>query len=820
MAKISGSRNILINLGIIIFFIILAYAYMSPLLEGKVLQMPDIEHHKGMSKELADYRNETGDEAVWTDSMFGGMPGYLISVVYPGNLSKYVAGNIRKMFTTASFLILYMLGFYTLLLSLRMNRWLSLVGAVAFGFSSYLLIIIGAGHMSKANAIAWMVPTIAGVLLTFRGKYLGGALLFSFAFSLELLSGHLQITYYGFLMLVIYVIIQLIYAVKEKALSKYFKAVLFLAAGAIIAVGMNFSRLYTTWEYSKHTIRSPSELTSNKTNQTSGLDKDYVVQWSEGIDETLTLLIPNFMGGSTSTSAPADGKTFQLLRQNNVKNPRNVVKSVIMYHGDKPATAGPYYFGAIVLFLFILGLFVVKGPIKWWLLSATIISIVLSWGKYVMGLTSFLLDYLPLYNKFRAPEMTLVIAEVAMPLLAFWALNDIISGKVDKKDFKKGFTWAFALTGGLSFLFFIAPGLAGNFSAPFDSNYYPEWLTPGIIADRKAMLKTDALRTLIFVALSAGLLYFWNLKKVNKSVLIAGLGFLILIDLWTVDKRYLNNNNFVSKRQAENPFPIMPVDKAILKDKDISYRVLPLQNPFQDARTSYYHKNVGGYHAAKMRRYNEFIEHELVPEMSLMIQGLKASSPPDSIFAPLSGINMMNTKYIIYDLNSAPLLNPEALGNAWFVNGFQLVNNADEEIVALKDFSPAAEAIIDKRFAQFVEGKTFHKDSSGYIKMNQYEPNYLKYTAKASSEQLAVFSEVYYDKGWEAFIDGKQVPHFRVNYVLRALVMPAGEHTIEFKFKPKSYYTGNKISLASSLLLILAIIGYSFSEYKKWRRKE
>ena len=819
MVKKTGSRDVLFHIGIFIFFIILAYAYMSPLLEGKVLKTPDIEHWKGMSKELVDYRNETGKEALWTDSMFGGMPGYLISVKYKGNIASSLHQIYHKIFPFASMLILYLIGFYILLSSLKMNRWLSLIGAIAFGFSSYFLIILGAGHNSKASAIGYLPIVIAGVLMAFRGKPIKGGLLFALAFSLELLSSHLQITYYGFLMLAIYVIIQFIYAVKEKALAVFFKALLFLAAGAIIAVGMNFSRLYTTWEYSKHTIRSPSELTSNKTNQTSGLDKDYVVQWSEGIGETLTLLIPNFMGGSTSTGAPANGETYQLLRQHNIKNPRNVVNSVIMYHGDKPGTAGPYYFGAIVLFLFILGLFVVKGPIKWWLLSATVVSIVFSWGKNVMGLTSFLLDYLPLYNKFRAPEMTLVIAEIAMPLLGFWALNDIIAGKVDKKEFKKGFTWAFALTGGLSFLLFIAPGMAGSFSAPFDSNY-PDWLMPGILADRKAMLKADALRTFLFVALGAGLLYFWHLKKVNKTVLFVGLGFLILIDLWAVDKRYLNNDNFVSKRQAENPFPEMPVDKAILKDKAISYRVLPLQNPFQDARASYYHKNVGGYHAAKLRRYNEFIEHELVPEMSLMIQGLRASSPPDSIFAPLSGINMMNTKYIIYDLNSAPLLNPDALGNAWFVNGYKMVNNADEEIAALKDFNPAQEAIVDKRFAQFVEGKTFHKDTTGSVKLVEYEPNYLKYTAKASSEQLVVFSEVYYDKGWEAFIDGKQVSYFRVDYVLRALVMPAGEHTIEFKFKPKSYYVGNKISLASSLLLILAIVGYGFSEYKKWRKKE
>ncbi len=815
MSKITGSRNVLFHLGVILFFIILAYAYMSPLLEGKVLVRPDIEHFKGMSKELSDYREETGKEAIWTDSMFGGMPGYLISVIYPGNLTKYISRGIWKLFSIASFLILYMLGFYILLSSLKINKWLAVVGAIAFGFSSYLLIIIGAGHSTKANAIAWLTPMIAGVLLAFRGKYLPGAILFAFAFSLELLSGHLQMTYYGFIMIVLFALIQFIYSVKEKALKPYFKAVLFLSVGAIIAVGMNFSRLYTTWEYSKYTIRAPSELPHNGENQTSGLDKDYVVQWSQGIDETLTLLIPNFMGGSTSTSAPADGESYQLLKKNNVQNPQKMVNSVIMYHGDKIATAGPYYFGAIILFLFIIGLFVVKGPVKWWLLSAVIVSIVLSWGKNVMGLTSFLLDYLPMYNKFRAPEMTLVIALIAVPLLAFWGLNDIITGKADKDDIKKGLIWALGLTGGVSFLFFIAPGMAGNFSAPFDSRYYPEWLMPGILADRRAMLKSDALRTLVLVLLSAGVLYYWSLKKINTNILVITLGVLILIDLWTVDKRYLNNDQFVSKRKAENPFPLTTADKEILKDKDLSYRVLPLQNPFQDARTSYYHKNVGGYHAAKLRRYSELIEHELTPEMSLMIQQLQASSSPDSVFAALSGINMMNTRYIIYDLNSPPLVNPDALGNAWFVNGYKLVDDANGEITTLKSFDPANTAIIDKRFEQFVKGRSFQKDANGVIKLTEYEPNYLKYEAKAGTEQLVVFSEIYYDKGWNAYIDGKEVPHFRVNYVLRSLIMPAGEHTVEFKFRPKSYYVGNKVSLASSLLLILALLGYGFFEYKR-----
>lgn len=814
MTKITGFRKIGINIGIILFFIFLAYAYLFPLIEGKVLGMPDIMHHKGMSKELVDYRNETGNEAIWTNSMFGGMPGYLISVYYPGNISKLIHSSFYNSFPYAAMIILYLLGFFILLSGLKIKRWLSVAGAIAFGFSSYFLIIIVAGHTTKTAAIGYLAPVIAGVLIAFRGKPLGGALLFSAALSLEILANHLQMTYYGFLMIVVYAIVQLIYSYKEKELIKYFKAVLFLAFGAIIAIGMNFSRLYTTWEYSKETIRGPSELSSNDANKTTGLDRSYVVQWSQGIDETLTLLVPNYMGGSTSTNPTIKGETYRILRENNVNNPREVLNSIVMYRGDKPSTAGPYYFGAIVVFLFILGLFLIKGPIKWWLLLVTVAAVFMAWGKNMMGLTNFLLDYLPMYNKFRAPEMTLIMAAFAFPLLGFWTLNEIHNGKIEFKDFKKGLIWAFSLTGGLSLLFYLAPGITGSFSAPFDANY-PDWLLPAIIDDRKELFKMDAIRSFGLITAGAALLYFNQKGKIKNNSFIIIIGLLILIDLWTVDKRYLNNENFVSKREASNPFPEMPVDKAILQDKDISYRVLPIQNPFMDARTSYYHKNVGGYHAAKLRRYNDLIEEQLIPETNRLINSFQKPGLMDSTLASLSAINMLNTRYFIYDLNQRPLGNKYALGNAWFVNNYKLVKNADEEIAALKQFNSINEAIVDQRFESFVKNKNFVLNAENTIELVEYQPNYLKYTAKAATEQLTVFSEVFYDKGWIAYIDGEKTGHFRVNYVLRAMTLPAGEHIVEFKFEPKSYYLGNKISLASSLLLILMIIGYGYMEIRK-----
>lgn len=816
MAKISGYRNILINVGIIVFFIFLAYAYMFPLLEGKELRMGDIDHHLGMSKELVDYRNETGEEAVWTNSMFGGMPGYMISVNYPNNVINFFAGLPRTWFSIASFIILYFIGFYVLLTSLKVNRWVSVAGAVAFGLSSYFIIILSAGHASKANALAFLPIVIAGVLMVFRRKYLPGTILFTIGLSLELLSGHPQITYYGLLLLAIYGVIELIYAIKEKAIAPFFKSVLYLLAGVVVAVGMNFSRLYTTYEYTKDTIRGPSELTSDNANKTSGLDKDYVVQWSYGIDETMTLLIPNFKGGSSLTNPGENSESYKTMKQKGVQNLNQNIQGVSMYHGKQPFTSGPVYIGAIVVFLFFLGLFVVKGVYKWWLAIATVVSIVLSWGGNVMGLTSFLLDYLPMYNKFRAPSMTLVIAQITMPLLGFIALNDILSGKVEKKVWLNGLKYAAGITGGIALIFALLPGIAGDFSNAADAQRFPDWLIDSVISDRQSLLRTDAFRSVAFIALSAGALYAWSLKKLNTTTFVGALGVLILVDLWAVDKRYLNKDNFVSKREAVNPFPEMPVDKAILQDKDLYYRVLPLQgDPFQDARTSYYHKNVGGYSAAKLRRFQEIIENHIMPEMQEMIKGLNAQIRPDSVFANLGVLNMLNTRYFIYDLNNPPLQNPHAMGNAWYVNDFKIVANADEEIAALKEIDPKNEVTIDKRFAEFTANKKFQKDETGGITLTEYKPNYLKYTAKASSEQLAVFSEIYYAKGWNTFIDGKEVPHFRVNYVLRGLVLPAGDHTVEFKFHPKSYYTGNTVSLASSILLILAIAGYAFSEYRK-----
>lgn len=513
-----------------------------------------------------------------------------------------------------------------------------------------------------------------------------------------------------------------------------------------------------------------------------------------------------------------ESESFKALSQNRIENPRQVIQQVILYHGDKPFTSGPYYAGALVIFLFVLGLFVVKGADKWWLLAATVLSIVLSWGKYVMPLTSFLLDYLPLYNKFRAPEMTLVIAGFTIPLLGFLGLQRILSGQVEKPVLLKGLKWSLGITGGITLLFALLPGIAGDFAAPFDGNY-PDWLLEAVKDDRQSMLRNSAIRSFLFIALAAGTLLLWHLKKLKTGYVYVALAVLILADLWFVDKQYLNKDNFTTKRQAEQVYAATPADTEILKDKSLSYRVLPLQNPWQDSRASYFHKNIGGYSAAKLRRYQEIIDLHLTPEIEQMITGFNNQQSPDSVFMNLNALNMLNTRYILYDPNSSPLLNPQAWGNGWFSTGYRIVANADEEIKALDQVLSPGMVVIDKRFSSFVEGKSFTHDSTAAIELTEYKPNYLKYSFRSGSDQLTVFSEIYYADGWKAYVDGKETPHFRANYILRAMVVPAGEHTVEFKFHPAAFYTRNKVSLAGSLLLLLAVAGFFVWEYRNKKKQ-
>ncbi len=809
---------------IVLIFLAISLAYFIPeVLEGKKIQQHDIVQFKGMSKEIVDHRAKYDEEPLWTNSMFGGMPAYLISTQYKTNLLRY----IHRIFTLYNFrpvcfIFLYLIGAYIAFLLFGISPWLSFAGAIAYGFSSYFFQIITAGHVSKVFALGYMPPIIAGVYASFRGKIFIGSIITGLFLGLQILMNHLQITYYTLLIILILGIIELIIAIKNKMLSLFFKPLPWLALFVILAIGANFSNLYTTYEYGKYSIRGPSELSTDPGNRTTGLDKDYATQYSYTLGETFNLMIPNFMGGSSSGELSENSNSYKYLKSAYGPNvARDFVRSVPLYWGEQIQTAGPVYIGAVVVFLFIFGLFVLKGPVKWWLTTVTIFSIMLAWGHNFQVLTNFMLDYFPGYNKFRTVTMTLIMAEFAMPFMGILALNEVLSGKLPRKEFIKALKYTFFGLGGLILIFM---AIAGSFdmSTPYDQQRFQgiSELIQAIEKDRLAIFRSDAFRSLIFVSLTAGLVYFAYQKKIKTNTVILLLAALLLADLWPVNKRYLNGRNFVTKKEDSNPFIPTTADLVILRDKDADYRVLNISlSPLQDASTSWFHKSLGGYHGAKMRRYQELFDHSIEKELGSLINTLQKTPSlhsVDSTMATLSTLNMLNTRYIIYNPEAPPLVNRHELGNAWFVNKYTIVPNADAEIQAVSSgLKPAQEAIIDTRFANEVKQLTLVPDTTAHISLTEYRANYLKYSSITSSEQLAVFSEVYYDKGWQAYIDGKPAPHFRANYLLRAMRVPEGRHIIEFKFHPRSYFMGEKVSMASSLLLLLLALGTGWMEWKK-----
>jgi hypothetical protein len=787
-------------LSAIAIFVVITLAYFSPLLEGKSLKQSDITQWKGMSKEIIDYRDKTGEEALWTNSMFGGMPAYQISVQYKGNILRYV-DQLMQLYLPqpAGMVFLYMIGFFILLMVLKVDTWLAIAGSIAFAFSSYLFIIFEAGHNSKAHAIGYMAPVLAGIILTYRGRYLAGGILAAIALSLELLTNHLQITYYLMMIAGVFVITELVSSIREKKLPGFAQATGVLIVAAVFAVATNITNIWATYEYGKETIRGKTELTTEKSNRTSGLDKDYATGWSYGVAETFTFLIPNFNGGSSSGSLTENSNVYKALKENNIDDAqaKNVIKALPLYWGTQPGVAGPVYIGAIIMFLFVFALFVVDNKYKWWLLAATILSILLAWGKNFMPFTNFFLNYVPGYNKFRAVSMTLVIAELCIPLLAVLGLQKALSGETNKKKLIKSLYYAAGITAGISLFFAVAGSSLFDFISPSDDqykSYFPDWLIAAIRQDRASLLSSDAFRSIAFILLSGAVIWAMINQKIKKPVFYTALILLIVIDMWSVNRRYLNNESFVRKSVAAVPFQPSIADEIILKDKDPNFRVFnqTVGNPFADASTSYFHKSLGGYHGAKLRRYQELIDNHLAK-------------------GNMNVYNMLNTKYFIVPdpKGGQPemQINMQAMGNAWFVNNAHVVNNADEEINALTDFIPAETAVYDKRFESQVKGHIISKDTLASIALTDYKPNHLTYKSETSREQLAVFSEIYYDKGWNAYIDGKSAPYFRANYVLRAMIVPAGSHTIEFKFEPKVYATGEKIAYASSILLVLLALG-------------
>jgi hypothetical protein len=809
----------------IIIFLIISVVYMYPVLEGKNLRQSDVTQFRGMSKELVDYREANDKEALWTNSQFGGMPGYLISTKYKSNLLKiihqiFILNNWRPV----CFIFLYLIGAFIAFLAFGVNKWLSIAGAIAYAFSSYFFVIIEVGHISKVLALGYLPPVVAGVHLAFQRKYLLGGIVMGLFLSLQLLVVHYQITYYTLIIVLFYGLFELIYSIREKKIKSFATAFLTLSIAAILAIASNFSNIWVSSEYGKYSIRGKSDLTHNAENQTSGLDKDYATQWSYGKWETFTMLIANFNGGSSASALPQKSKTYELLKKiQGASQARKTIKHMPTYWGSQISTSGPVYVGAVVIFLFVLGLFVVKNKkLKWWLISITILSILLSWGRNFPGLTNFFLDHVPGYNKFRTVAMTLVIAEFSIPLLGILAVNEILKGDLEKNLLQKYILRSFYIVGGICLFFILFAGSLFDFQGEMDQQYLQQGATDfinAVRADRHMLLRRDAFRSLVFAALGALILYFYVLDKLKTTYLISGLGLLILVDMWGVNKRYLSSDNFVSKKEYNNPITKTKADEFILRDKDLSYRVLNLSvSPFQDATTSYYHKSIGGYHGAKIRRYQELFDFQIIPELQMLIGALQQGSMvmADSVLTQCNALNMLNTRYFIYNPDAMPLINNSALGNAWFVSSVIWVDNADDELARVGDMDPAREAVIDSEFTDELAGFSeipIQKESS--IKLISYAPNKLTYESSSETSRLAVFSEIYYPKGWHVTIDDQPATHFRADYLLRAMLIPAGNHTIDFEFHPASYYIGEKISLAGSSLLLLILLGVIIIEIRK-----
>jgi len=776
---------------VILLFVGISFTYFSPVLQGKLLDMADITHHKGMSKEVTDFRESTGEEALWTNSMFSGMPAYQISTRSNGNLIQYVAKAISLGIPRpANLLFLYLLGFYLLLLSLKVDYRLSAVGAIAFSFSSYFFIIIMAGHMTKAHAIAYVPMVVAAVLYTYRGRMLLGGVLTALAVALELYANHLQITYYLVLMLILIGLVQFVKDFKANNLTDFSKRSGILILAALLASATAVTRLSTTMEYGTESTRGKSELTNNLDNKTSGLDKDYATSWSYGVAETFTLLIPNFYGGASQGELTTDSETYQAIKR--APNAKQLIKQLPLYWGTQPFTSGPTYAGSIVMFLFIFGLLFVKSEMRVWILLATIMSITLAWGKNFMPLTDLFLDYFPGYNKFRAVSMILVIAEFTLPLLGFVALNKFLTSDSDNK--KKPLQLAFYIVGGLTLIFALIPSLFFDFVGGQDANLAKNgWPIDALQADRAGILSADAWRSFTFITLSFGTMWMFLKNKISSKYVILIVGVLVLTDMWTVNKRYLNDDNFARKSKVQVPYQATAADQQILRDKDPNFRVFNQSvSTFNDASTSYFHKSIGGYHGAKLKRYQELIENHIA-------QGNMAV------------LNMLNAKYFITPQGQAQQ-NPGAMGNAWFVNKINIVANADAEITALDRFNPANSAIVDTRFS---EQMIIGLDNTGTsITLAEYKPNYLKYNSTTAKDGIAIFSEIYYDKGWNAYLDGELKPHFRANYVLRGMKIPAGNHVVEFKFEPAVYHVSERIALASSVVLLLLLAFVSVKELK------
>ncbi len=803
-------KKLLPHILVLLGFVIISLAYFSPVLKGKQIFQSDIKQYIGMSKQQKSFKASTGEETYWTNSAFGGMPTYQLGAKYPHNYIKKLDLTLRFLPRPADYLFLYLIGFYALLLVLKVDYKLAALGAIAFGFSTYLIIILGVGHNSKAHAIAYMPLVLSGILLTFQGKYIKGFLLTVVAMGLELVSNHFQMTYYLLLLVIVIGIAYLVDAYKKNMLPHYFKSVGVLVLAVALSIALNATGILATQEYVKESTRGKSELTINPDGSpkeaTSGLDRDYITQFSYGIIETFNLFIPRFMGGGSYEGVSKDSETYEALRKLGVPTHQALQESkhAPTYWGKQPIVEAPAYIGAVVLFLFVFALFLIKGRLKWWLVGGVILSLLLSYGKNqpFTFLTDFFIDYVPLYNKFRAVSSIQVLLELCIPVLAIFGLVRLFNDFEKKEDKLKALKYSTIITGGLALVFLLFKTSLFDFVGASDGYYrqnYGQVFIDAIKEDRKTIFTQDTLRTLILVLLSAGAIFMFLKDKLKEKWVIVLFGALILFDLAGVDKRYVNNDDFVSAIQVNEPFQMNEADKEILKDKS-HYRVYDLVGG--RAKPSYYHNSLNGYNAAELKRYRELFDFYISRNN-------------------INVLNMLNTKYIIIeDDNRKPVTytNEEANGNAWFIKELKKVTSTNEEIKQLDSLDNKRIAIytLPKEIIEYQTLKSnYVVDSTASINLVEYKPNYLKYKSNNKNKGFAVFSEVYYGNGWKTLVDGKEMTHMRVNYTLRGMDVPAGNHTIEFKFDPDVVKTGSRIALASSVLFGLLLMAGLFYESKK-----
>ena len=827
-------KKFLPDVVVIAVFAIISFAYFFvPITQGKILYQHDASAGVGAAQEMTEYQNRTGETTRWTNSIFGGMPTYQMSPSYQSTdgLSQVMNAYHLWLPDNVWFLFAYLLGFYILLRAFDFRQSLAALGSVMWAFSSYFLIIIAAGHLWKVMALAYLPPMIAGVVLAYRGRYLSGFIVTALFTAFEIKANHVQMTYYYLFIILFMVIGYLVKSIREKQLAVFLKATGVLAAAALIGIAINLSSLYHTWQYQKESMRGKSELVKkDAANQTSsGLDRDYITQWSYGIDETLTLLVPDAKGGASvplsknaTAMAKADPQIQSMIPQ--------LYDAFPQYFGTQPGTSGPVYVGAFVLFLFILGLFIVKGPMKWALLAATVLSVLLAWGHNFMGFTNFFLDYIPMYAKFRTVASILVIAEFTIPLLAALALKKIVDEPdVLSKQMKFAYI-SLALTAGVAALIALFPDMVGPFVSEQERQMVgsiqgmdggtARTILANISDMRAAMVSSDAWRSVIIILIGFALLFAYKLKKLRADYMIAALLVLCLVDMWQVDKRYLNDEMFVPKSERDMAQQPTATDIEINKDKSLDYRVLNFaSNTFNENETSYFHKSIGGYHPAKLRRYQEMVDAYIVPEMQKAMQAIAAKG---GNMQQVDGVklfpvlNMLNTKYFIFPLQGGatiPLKNIYAQGNGWFVDKIDYVADANAEYAEVGKIDVRHEAVADKQF-EAVLGQAKANDSTATVKLDKYEPNNLQYTVNSKNGGIVVFSEIYYP-GWKATVDGQSVELGRVNYILRAVNVKPGKHIVVLDFHPTSISTTETIAYISIVILLLAIAGAGYMEWKK-----